>query len=475
MLKNKIFFLLLLQGGLVLVYEIVSSRLLAPFFGNSLPVWTFVLGITLLGLSMGYAMGSRLAGLPNVEKYLSFFICFSCGYIILILKLFPYADPVVYRFSFMLSLALCSVFILLIPMAGLGTVSPLAIEYLHRMEQKPSGTISGKVFFISTAGGILWLFPMTLWWMPAWGICNPLLILSGATALTAYLCFRIMKHLLLFVLMTGLSFVIAFFLNTGHDEYVLFQSNHVMGSMEVVRTGDNKIRLLLNGIIQSENDEKTCFLPYADTILNHIPEGNGHSKALVIGLGGGYLCHQLVNKGYNTDAVELHPEVIHVARIFFHLQPKVRVFCEDGRFFLNRQSDKPKYERIILDVFHGESPPYYLFTRECLLKIRQMLTPQGKLYINWHGYISGTAGVGSRYLISTLRSSGFSVQITSTGKPEDYRNQILMASPVSLTTTYPDSVSTDFFPKGEFSNALAQLRWRKNYFHYFAGNYYYKK
>jgi hypothetical protein len=104
-----------------------------------------------------------------------------------------------------------------------------------------------------------------------------------------------------------------------------------------------------------------------------------------------------------------------------------------------------------------------------------MLTPQGKLYINWHGYISGTAGVGSRYLISTLRSSGFSVQITSTGKPEDYRNQILMASPVSLTTTYPDSVSTDFFPKGEFSNALAQLRWRKNYFHYFAGNYYYKK
>jgi len=156
MLKNKIIFLLLLQqGGLVLVYEIVSSRLLAPFFGNSLPVWTFVLGTTLLGLSVGYAMGARLAGLPNVEKYLSFFICFSCGYIIFILKLFPYADPVVYRFSFMLSLALCSVFILLIPMAGLGTVSPLAIEYLHRMEQKPSGTISGKVFFTSTAGGIL--------------------------------------------------------------------------------------------------------------------------------------------------------------------------------------------------------------------------------------------------------------------------------------------------------------------------------
>jgi len=47
-------------GGVILVVELSAVRLLAPWFGASSQVWTHVIGVILLALSAGYALGSRL-------------------------------------------------------------------------------------------------------------------------------------------------------------------------------------------------------------------------------------------------------------------------------------------------------------------------------------------------------------------------------------------------------------------------------
>ena len=54
-------FTALLSGGLVMVIEVLGSRVIGPFFGVSLYVWTSLITVTLLALALGYAVGGWLA------------------------------------------------------------------------------------------------------------------------------------------------------------------------------------------------------------------------------------------------------------------------------------------------------------------------------------------------------------------------------------------------------------------------------
>src|SRR5215207_9255964 len=48
-------------GAVLLGVEIAASRVLAPFFGNSLFVWGALIGVVLTGLAIGYWAGGVLA------------------------------------------------------------------------------------------------------------------------------------------------------------------------------------------------------------------------------------------------------------------------------------------------------------------------------------------------------------------------------------------------------------------------------
>ena len=49
------------SGAVLLGVEIAASRVLAPFFGNSLYVWGSLIGVVLTGLAIGYWLGGALA------------------------------------------------------------------------------------------------------------------------------------------------------------------------------------------------------------------------------------------------------------------------------------------------------------------------------------------------------------------------------------------------------------------------------
>ncbi len=50
-----------LCGGLVMVIEVLGSRVIGPFFGVSLFVWTSLISVALIALALGYAVGGWLA------------------------------------------------------------------------------------------------------------------------------------------------------------------------------------------------------------------------------------------------------------------------------------------------------------------------------------------------------------------------------------------------------------------------------
>ena len=61
-------YLIFVTGGVVLSLELITSRVLAPFFGVSLYIWTAILSITLTFLALGYQFGGWLTAKVE-EKY----------------------------------------------------------------------------------------------------------------------------------------------------------------------------------------------------------------------------------------------------------------------------------------------------------------------------------------------------------------------------------------------------------------------
>ena len=51
-------------GALVMIYEIIGSRLLSPYIGSSTYVWTSLIGVILAALSAGYWPGGKTASRP---------------------------------------------------------------------------------------------------------------------------------------------------------------------------------------------------------------------------------------------------------------------------------------------------------------------------------------------------------------------------------------------------------------------------
>ena len=49
------------SGASVLAIEILGTRILGPFYGVSLFLWSALITVTLAALSLGYAIGGRWA------------------------------------------------------------------------------------------------------------------------------------------------------------------------------------------------------------------------------------------------------------------------------------------------------------------------------------------------------------------------------------------------------------------------------
>lgn len=48
-------------GASVMVIELLGTRMIAPFYGASLYVWSSLISVTMIALSIGYFIGGRWA------------------------------------------------------------------------------------------------------------------------------------------------------------------------------------------------------------------------------------------------------------------------------------------------------------------------------------------------------------------------------------------------------------------------------
>lgn len=172
---------LFITGAVVLIVEISGTRILAPFYGSTIYVWSSLITVTMACLALGYYWGGRLA-----DKYPDFrilyLIIFLTGLIILII---PKIDGLVLLWSYGLGTKwgslLASFLLFSLPLTALGMISPLAIKLKTKFLDS-LGTIAGNLYAISTVGSLVGALLAGFWLIPNFGIAS-IINFSGSALL----------------------------------------------------------------------------------------------------------------------------------------------------------------------------------------------------------------------------------------------------------------------------------------------------
>jgi hypothetical protein len=156
------------SGFFVMAIELLSGRILAPNFGNSIYVWGGVITVFMLALSIGYLLGGRLSLYdPSLRRLALILMVGASTAIPVILLGNPVLDWIFDlvqdpRYGSLLSATL----LFFVPTAIAGMVSPYAVRLLVN-ESQLSGHFAGLLYFFSTfgsaAGTILTSFYLVLY------------------------------------------------------------------------------------------------------------------------------------------------------------------------------------------------------------------------------------------------------------------------------------------------------------------------
>src|ERR1700694_5828642 len=177
-------------GAASLGAEIAAARLRAPYFDASTIIWANTIATVLVALSAGYAIGGRLADRRADLRGLCAIVLVASA----LLALVPFVSDPFLRLSvkalgalsvggFLGSLAAVLVLVA-VPVMLLGTVAPYA-NRLELARVDDTGTVTGRLYAISTAGSLVGTFVSALALIPLIGTHRTFVVFALALAAVA--------------------------------------------------------------------------------------------------------------------------------------------------------------------------------------------------------------------------------------------------------------------------------------------------
>jgi len=413
---NRFFLSLTLfaTGAAVMVLEILGTKVISPFFGVGLYVWSSLITVTLLSLSLGYWVGGALADRQPKVSWL-YGIVFLCG---LATSFIPsFIQPVIELVdSWELRLGTLSASFLLfsIPLAGLGMISPFAIR-LQAERLEGVGMTAGALYAVSTLGSFTGTLLAGFVLIPSLGV-RQIFFLTAAVLMAM----GVAGFLLAGKKRTGLALMVIGAAAAGTlvlsphsakaetgEAVVLHQSESFYGQIKVV--DHEGIRsLLVNGAPQNfvkSGAEEALFehTPYAAYLAALYIYRPRIKTMLMIGLGGGTLPSLFSRYGARVDVIEIDPRMEGIARKYFGYDPGAgRILIGDGRRVM--RSLQERYDAFVLDAFSSYDQPAHLFTREMFLEVKGLLKEDGVIGINSAGSLKAGSARASKAILKTLQS-----------------------------------------------------------------------
>ena len=150
--KYKLEITVFLSGALTMVLELIAARILSPYVGSSNLIWTTIIGIMLISMSIGYWYGGKIAdkNKENDIKILSNYLLIAAiaTSIIPILEVLFIGILSMLINNLIIVAIICATVTFGIPSFLLATVSPIAVK-IKNSSMDHIGATSGKISSLS--------------------------------------------------------------------------------------------------------------------------------------------------------------------------------------------------------------------------------------------------------------------------------------------------------------------------------------
>lgn len=393
-------------GACILIVELIATRILSPFYGNTIFTVSSIIGIVLAALSIGYYVGGRLADKrPDARIFYGIIALGGISVLllhVLTISLLPYLSRVM---SITTGPLVTSLALFLVPAILLGMLSPYAIKLQQALAtDKGIGTIAGEMFFWSTLGSIAGSLSTGFLLTPLFGVDHiilgvglflialgviPLIFMTGRR-------FRALGALLLagaviFALQVPVvGDVIAKPANTLYSKDGLYEKLTIYdGEHEGRPARFFQQDRSHSGAMYLDSDE--LVYDYTKYYTVHKLFNQDPRQTLVIG-GGAYSIPKKLLQDLpqaQVDVSEIEPSLYDLSKQYFRVQdsPRLANFTEDGRRMLAK-SDK-RYDLIFSDVYYSfYSVPAHFTTKEFFELSRDRLTDDGVFVGNFIGNLT---------------------------------------------------------------------------------------
>lgn len=400
-LNRYLFGTVFLTGAAVLILEVAAVRILAPYYGSSLYVFSSVLTVILAALSIGYWFGGVRADRKQSIDELYMLIATS-GLLVIILLLVAVTVLPAFSALFPVSVGplVFSAGLFFFPAFLLGIVSPyiIKIQSVHTPTEE-IGSVVGKTFFWGTLGSIVGSLLSGFYLIPTLGVelsitfVSIILIAVGCVT-PLFLGRPLHKRWIIGVSILAILFAGCLHLLTQHrNEIYIYHADGLYSSITIsdrIIYGQNA--RLLN---RDTNNSSAIFYGSTELVFDYTqfikvyPELMPEAKTMLMLGGGAYTVPRTVvatDPDITVDVVEIEPVLFDLAQEYFDLHDTSRItnYPEDARVFLSR-TDK-KYDVIFADLFSTNmAAPFHLTTYEYYSLLKDHLTPDGILLINYAG------------------------------------------------------------------------------------------
>jgi hypothetical protein len=196
MTKIIAYIIVVLEGGALLSYEIMASKMYTPHVGATLYVWTSILTLTLIALALSYRLSQKWV---EQKKWyiLPYALILSGLYILLMVFFRNEILKVTYSMELVSAALFTGLILLLIPVMGMGITSPMLSGWLTENQSKESnnsaGNFAGIIYGLGTLAGVGMTLISLFVAMPQIGVNNTLMILASLLIISGGLSFNLMK------------------------------------------------------------------------------------------------------------------------------------------------------------------------------------------------------------------------------------------------------------------------------------------
>lgn len=415
--KNLLLIAVFITGACVLIVEVVATRVLSPFFGNTIFTVTSVISVILAALSWGYYVGGHFAD-RHPRPVWFFRIIVLSGIVLLafhvlgliLLPLLSYVLPI------STGPLIASLLLFFFPAFLLGTLSPYAVRLqAEQMQEQGIGSVAGNIFFWSTSGSIIGSLLAGFVLIPHFGV-DHILFANGLVlfflGLIPLVLFGEKKRFGAYVLSTIMLTVFSYTVSYAFQKNFVYSKDGVYEKISIYdgTYAGRPTRFLgqdrtsSGAMFLDSNDPQDLVYDYTKYYLVHNIFNPDLKNALVIG-GGAYSIPKALlaeKSDVIVDVVEIEPSLYDLSKKYFNVNddPRLHHVTADGRRFLH-DSEK-KYDLIFSDVYYSlYSVPSHFTTQEFFALAKEKLNKNGVFIANM---ISDLSPEQPSFILSEIRT-----------------------------------------------------------------------